>query len=119
MRRDLFTSLAVAAIALLASALLASQASAADLYQPVYKALPPQAPPPNGFYAGIQFGGGWNDQPVNYSGNDPLAAELLNGAFGISGQQPLANGYRISQSGLWVGLRVATTGNRIHIGYWD
>jgi outer membrane immunogenic protein len=105
MRRDLFTSLAVAAIALLASAplvsaLLASQASAADLYQPVYKALPPQAPPPNGFYAGIEFGAGWSDQAVNYSANDPLAAELLSGAFGIPGQQPLANGYRISQSGL-------------------
>jgi outer membrane immunogenic protein len=95
MRRDLFTSLAVAGLAL-----LASQASAADLYQPVYKALPPQAPPPTGFYAGIEFGGGWSDQAVNYSGNDPLAAELLSGAFGISGQQPLANGYRLSQSGL-------------------
>jgi outer membrane immunogenic protein len=62
---------------------------------------PPAAPAPvpytwTGFYGGIEFGGAWSDEAVNYSGNDPLAASLLNGTvFG-----PVANGYRISQSGL-------------------
>jgi len=94
-RRHLFTSLIVAAVGL-----PASQAAAADLYEAVYKALPQQAPPPTGFYAGIEFGGGWSSQAVNYSSNDPVAAALLNGTFGIPGEQPWANGNRISQSGL-------------------
>ena len=64
---------------------------------------PPPAPPPvptwTGFYGGIEFGGGWSDEGVNYSPNDPAAAALLNGSVGVLGEQPVANGYRISQSG--------------------
>jgi opacity protein-like surface antigen len=38
---------------------------------------PPSAPAPvpytwTGFYGGIEFGGAWSDEAVNYSGNDPL-----------------------------------------------
>jgi outer membrane immunogenic protein len=72
-------------------------ASAADM---AVKA-PPPAPAPvpytwTGFYGGIQFGGGWSDEAVNYSPNDPTAALLFSG---IAGGQPIPNGYRISQSG--------------------
>jgi outer membrane immunogenic protein len=47
----------------------------------------------------LQFGGGWSDEAVNYSANDPAAAVLLSGTFGFTGEQPVATGYRISQSG--------------------
>jgi outer membrane immunogenic protein len=70
---------------------------------------PPPAPAPvptwTGFYGGIQFGGGWSDEAVNYSPNDPAAAALLSGTVPASaggsfpGQQPVASGYRIPQSG--------------------
>jgi outer membrane immunogenic protein len=79
--------------------LLGTPAFAADM---AVKA-PPPAPAPvptwTGFYGGIQFGGGWSDEAVNYSPNDPAAAALLNGAVGGSGEQPVASGYRIPQSG--------------------
>jgi outer membrane immunogenic protein len=52
-----------------------------------------------GFYGGIEFGGGWSSQPVNYTPNDPLAAALLAGALGTTGEQAVPSGYRISQSG--------------------
>jgi outer membrane immunogenic protein len=68
-----------------------------------------KAPPPGaalvagwtGFYSGIQVGGGWSsDQGVNFSANDPAAAQLLNGTGGFSaGEQPLVGSYGISQSG--------------------
>jgi outer membrane immunogenic protein len=87
------------ATALAAIALIGTPAFAADM---AVKA-PPPAPAPvptwTGFYGGIQIGGGWSSEPVNYSANDPLAAELLNGGLGVPGNQPLASGYRISQSG--------------------
>jgi len=66
-------------------------------------AAPAPVPVPygwTGFYAGIEFGGAWSDQAVNYSPNDPVAAALLSGNGGIgAGEQPVPSGYRISQSG--------------------
>jgi outer membrane immunogenic protein len=57
--------------------ILAASASAfaADL---AVKA-PPPAPVPTwtGFYAGIQIGGGWNDEAVNYSPIDPVSVSLF------------------------------------------
>ena len=87
----------VAAIA----ALIGAPAFAADM---AVKAPPPApAPAPytwTGFYVGIEFGGGWSDQTVNYSANDPIAALLLSGGLGRTGEQPVPNGYRLTQSGL-------------------
>ena len=64
---------------------------------------PPPAPAPiptwAGFYGGIQFGGGWGNEAVNYSANDPASAQIINGTPGFAGEQPLPNGYRISQTG--------------------
>jgi outer membrane immunogenic protein len=65
---------------------------------------PPPAPAPvtyswTGFYGGIQFGGGWSDEAVHHSPNDPAAAAIINGTVGFGGEQPMPNGYRISQSG--------------------
>jgi outer membrane immunogenic protein len=81
------------------AALIGTPALAADM---AVKA-PPSAPAPvptwTGFYGGIQFGGGWSDKAVNYSPNDPAAATLLNGTAGTPGEQPVANGYRVPQSG--------------------
>jgi opacity protein-like surface antigen len=61
----------------IAIALIGAPAFAADM---AVKA-PPPAPAPvptwTGFYGGIQFGGGWSDEAVNYSANDPLAALLI------------------------------------------
>jgi outer membrane immunogenic protein len=87
------------ATAIAAIALIGTPAFAADM---AVKA-PPTAPAPvpytwTGFYGGIEFGGGWSDEAVNYSPNDPLAAALLNGKIGVPGNQPVASGYRISQS---------------------
>jgi outer membrane immunogenic protein len=48
-------------------------------------------------YGGIQFGGGWGDEAVNYSPNDPFSVALFSGALG--GGQGLARNYRIQQSG--------------------
>jgi len=78
--------------------LIGTPAFAADM---ALKA-PPPAPAPvptwTGFYGGIQVGGGWSDEAVNYSANDPGAAALLSGTLGFTGEQPLAN-YRTPQSG--------------------
>jgi outer membrane immunogenic protein len=81
----------VAAIA----ALITAQAFAADM--PVKAPPPAPAPVPiwTGFYGGIQFGGGWSNEAVNYSANDPNTARLLSG---VLGGQPVPNGYRIPQS---------------------
>jgi outer membrane immunogenic protein len=84
-------TIAVAAVA----ALLGTSAFAAD---------PAPAPSWTGWYGGIEFGGGWGDEPVNYSPNDPNTATLFNGGFGGFGEQPVANGYRVSQSGAVGGL---------------
>jgi len=96
MRNKLISSLAGATLSFAASGL----AFAADI---AVKA-PPPAPAPvptwTGFYAGIQFGGGWSDEAVNYSPNDPFAASLLSGSLVFIGQQPVASGYRVPQSGL-------------------
>jgi|SRR5690348_13566366 outer membrane immunogenic protein len=89
------------AIIITLAGLIGTPASAADM---AVKA-PPPAPAPvptwTGFYGGIQFGGGWSDEAVNYSANDPIAALLLNGALlgPGTGEQPAPNGYRIPQSG--------------------
>jgi opacity protein-like surface antigen len=49
---------------------------------------PPPAPVYNwtGFYGGTQFGGGWSDETVNFSPNDPVAARLLSGTIGFPGE---------------------------------
>jgi outer membrane immunogenic protein len=52
-----------------------------------------------GFYAGITFGAGWSRQAVNFSPNDTAAAMLLSGSFLGADDQPVAGGYRVSQSG--------------------
>jgi len=62
------------AIIITVAGLIGTPASAADM---AVKAPPPApAPVPSwtGFYGGIQFGGGWSDEAVNYSANDPIAA---------------------------------------------
>lgn len=66
--------------AIAAVALIGTPAFAADM---AVKAPPPPAPVPTwtGFYGGIQLGGGWSDEAVSYSPNDPAAAEVLNGTF--------------------------------------
>jgi len=89
------------ATAIAAIALIATPAFAADM---AVKA-PPPAPAPlptwTGFYGGIQFGGGWNDEAVNYSPNDTGSAVLINGSATTA---PMPNGYRISQGGLVGGV---------------
>jgi outer membrane immunogenic protein len=89
-------------------ALIGAPALAADM---AVKAPPPPAPAPvptwTGFYGGIQFGGGWGDEAVNYSANDPAGALFLSGTTEVGpfpGQQPVASGYRIRQSGLVGGV---------------
>jgi outer membrane immunogenic protein len=87
----------VAAIA----AMFAAPAFAADM---AVKAPPPPAPVPytwTGFYGGIQFGGGWSDEAVNYSPGDPQFAQVVTGTCC---EQPIASGYRIPQSGAVGGL---------------
>ena len=103
MRNRFISSIAGVAFSFAATGL----AFAADM--PVK--APPLAPAPvltwTGFYGGIQFGGGWSDEAVNYSGNDPLAAVLLSGTLPpvfFPGNQAVANGYRILQSGLLGGV---------------
>ncbi len=93
------------ATAIAAIALIGTPAFAADM---AVKA-PPPAPAPvptwTGFYGGIEFGGGWSDETVNYSANDPLTAEALIG-IGFKGEQPGPNGFRISQSGAVGGFEI-------------
>jgi outer membrane immunogenic protein len=89
--KNLATAIAIAG-------LIGSPAFSADM---AVKA-PPSAPAPapytwTGFYAGIQFGGGWSHEAVNYSANDPASALLLSGGFTMT-SQPVASGYRIPQS---------------------
>jgi outer membrane immunogenic protein len=103
MRNRLISSVAGVAFSFAATGL----AFAADM--PVKAPPPAPAPVPTwtGFYGGIQFGGGWSDEAVNYSGNDPLAAVLLSGTLPpvfFPGNQAVANGYRIPQSGLVGGV---------------
>lgn len=81
-----------------AAALIGAPAFAADMATKAPPSVPPPVPTWTGFYGGIQFGGAWSDEAVNYSPNDPLAAQIVNGTFGIAGQQPLP-GFRIRQSG--------------------
>jgi outer membrane immunogenic protein len=83
------------AIAIAAIALIATPAFAADMAVKAPPAAPAPVPSWTGFYGGIQFGGAWSDEAVNYSPNDAPAAEVLSGI----NQIPVANGYRIPQSG--------------------
>jgi outer membrane immunogenic protein len=87
--------------------LIGAPAFAADM---AIKA-PPPAPAPvptwTGFYGGIQFGGGWGNETVSSSHNDPLAAFLLNGTIGgaaAPGEQPVVTSFRLNQSGLVGGI---------------
>lgn len=93
--------------AIAATALIGTSGFAADM---AVKA-PPPAPAPvptwTGFYGGIEFGGGWSDEAVNYSPNDALTAEILSGThfpFSVPPEQPTPNGFRIPQSGLVGGV---------------
>jgi outer membrane immunogenic protein len=91
------------ATAIATIALIGTPGFAADM---AVKA-PPSAPAPvptwTGFYGGIQFGGGWGDEAVNYSPNDPFAVALFNGIAGVQGA---ASGYRIPQNGPVGGVEV-------------
>jgi outer membrane immunogenic protein len=95
MRNKLISGLAGTAFSFAASGL----AFAADM---AVKA-PPPAPMPvpswTGFYGGIEFGGGWSDEAVNYSPNDPITTLVLGDLLGGT-DQPAASGYRMPQSGL-------------------
>src|SRR5262245_45699035 len=76
--------------------LIGAPAFAADM--PVKAPPPAPAPVPTwtGFYAGIQFGGGWSDEAVNNNaGNDPAAVLF----FALPGSAPLLSAPRSLQSG--------------------
>jgi outer membrane immunogenic protein len=95
--RRIFLAAVIAASALIITQL----ALAADMPLKV-RPLPEPAPAPTwtGFYGGVQIGGGWSNEAVNYSPNDPIGAQVINGTGGFPLEQPAANGYRIQQSGL-------------------
>jgi outer membrane immunogenic protein len=95
MRNRAISSLLGAAFILSAS----GSAIAADM---AVKAPPPLPAPVltwTGFYGGIQLGGGWSDEAVNYSANDPASARIFNGTNPFPGNQPLATSNSISRSG--------------------
>jgi outer membrane immunogenic protein len=101
MRNKIISSLAGAAFSFAASGLAFAQA-------------PPPAPVLHtwtGFYGGIQFGGGWSDEAVNYSPNDPLTAKMFSGTLGLPGEQ-LVPSLRIRQDdavgGVEAGLQLAS-----------
>jgi outer membrane immunogenic protein len=71
MRNKLISSLAGAAFSFAASGL----AFAADMEVKAPPPAPPPVPTWTGFYGGMEFGGGWIDEAVNLSPNDPLAAQ--------------------------------------------
>jgi len=104
MRNKLISGLAGVAFSFAASEF----AIAADMAVKARPPAPASVPTWTGFYGGIQFGGGWSDEAVNYSPNDPITAALLSGtlpaAGGFPGNQPVANDYRIPQSGLVGGV---------------
>jgi outer membrane immunogenic protein len=88
------------ATAIATIALVGTPAFAADMAVKAPPPAPAPAPTWTGFYGGIQFGGGWSDEVVNYSPNDPISAVLISGNFGgPPGIQPMPNDYRVSQSG--------------------
>jgi opacity protein-like surface antigen len=103
------------ATAIATIALIGTPGFAADM---AVKA-PPSAPAPvptwTGFYGGIQFGGGWGDEAVNYSPNDPFAVALFNGIAGVQGAASVIESRRMAQ---WAELRSVTTGNG-RTGCWD
>lgn len=88
------------AIAIATIAVIGTPAFAADMAVKAPAPAPAPAPTWTGFYAGIQFGGGWSDEAVNFSPNDSAAVFLLNGLVEPGATQPVANGFRIPQSGL-------------------
>jgi outer membrane immunogenic protein len=100
-------------------ALIGVPAFAADM---AVKA-PPTAPAPvptwTGFYGGIEFGGAWGDEAVNYSPNDPAAALIFVSNPNFLGNQTLATSNRIRQSGLVGGFEAGYNWQAGRIGYWD
>jgi len=94
MRNKLISSLAGVVFSFAASGL----AVAADMPVKAPPAAPAPVPTWTGFYGGIEFGGAWSDEAVNYSANDPASAGFLNGTI-FPGQQPMPTSYRIPQSG--------------------
>ena len=87
--------------ALALAVLIGAPALAADI--PVKAPLSVPVATWTGFYGGIQVGGAWSDQAVNYSPNDPLSALLVIG-IPAAGIQPLVNDYRIRQGGITGGF---------------
>jgi outer membrane immunogenic protein len=93
--------------AIVAVAFASSAATAADLP----RKAPAYSPPPpvlswTGFYVGGTVGGGWDKEAVNYSPNDYIGAQVVNGTGGFPLEQPMANGYRVRQSGVVGGLEL-------------
>jgi outer membrane immunogenic protein len=58
-----------------------------------------------GFYIGGVIGGGWADRTVTYAGNDPASAIVINGTFGLFGQQPVAS-HGFTGSGVTGGFEI-------------
>jgi len=92
------------------AALIAAPAFAADMAVKAPPPPPASVPTWTGFYGGIQFGGGWSDEAVNYSPGDPNFAQVVTGKCC---EQPIASGYRIPQSGAVGGLEA---GYNWHVG---
>ena len=89
--------------AIAAIALIGTPVFAADMAVKAPPPVPAPVPTWTGFYGGIEFGGGWSDESVGYSGNDPISVPLLSGTFGFPGEQPVP-GLRIRQDGAVGGI---------------
>jgi opacity protein-like surface antigen len=89
------------ATAIAAIAMIGTPAFAADM--PVKAPPPPPVPSYNwtGAYFGANLGYGWGNDTVNYSPNDPVAAEIFSiGGTLFFGQQPAVSSYDVHQKGV-------------------
>jgi outer membrane immunogenic protein len=86
----------VAIAVAIGAALIGPPAFAADMATKTPPSAPTPIPSWTGFYFGGEFGAGWSDRAVNFTGNDPVAAFLISGTA-VSGPAP--NDFRLSQSG--------------------
>jgi outer membrane immunogenic protein len=78
------------------AALIAAPAFAADMPVKAPPAAPAPVPTWTGWYGGIQFGGGWGDEAVTNSVNDPAIAFFFSAG---NGNAPLLGAPRSRQSG--------------------